>query len=66
MTEHDKAIIRILQKQLDRTDKHRVTGQQRITDQQLIDKIKSKYNEKDNDSAGMLQSALTKDDGGTT
>jgi hypothetical protein len=42
MTDHDKAIIRVLQKQLDRTDKHRATGQQRIADQQLIDEIKSK------------------------
>ena len=64
MTEHDKAIIRVLQKQLDRTDNHRVTGQQRITDQQLIDMIKSKYNEKDNDSAPTIQSAPQKDDGG--
>jgi hypothetical protein len=62
MTEHDKAIIRVLQKQLDRTDRHRATGQQRITDQQLIDKIKSKYNEKNNDSAGNIQSAPQKDD----
>jgi hypothetical protein len=38
MTDHDKAIIRVLQKQLDRTDKHRVTGQQRIADQQLIER----------------------------
>jgi hypothetical protein len=45
MTEHDKAIIRVLQKQLDRTDKHRATGQQRIADQQLIDNIKSKYDD---------------------
>jgi hypothetical protein len=45
MTDHDKAIIRVLQKQLDRTDRHRATGQQRIADQQLIEKIKAKYND---------------------
>jgi hypothetical protein len=58
MTDHDKAIIRVLQKQLDRTDRHRVTGQQRITDQQLIDNIKSKYN----DDTGTIQDRSRRSD----
>jgi hypothetical protein len=66
MTDHDKAIIRVLQKQLDRTDRHRATGQQRIADQQLINEIKNKYNGGDNDSAGNIQNAPEKDDRGTT
>jgi hypothetical protein len=58
MTDHDKAIIRVLQKQLDRTDRHRVTGQQRITDQQLIDNIKSKYNDNNTEIQARPHKAL--------
>jgi hypothetical protein len=53
MTDHDKAIIRVLQKQLDRTDKHRATGREREETIKLIQQIK------DNDNTRTIQARPT-------
>jgi hypothetical protein len=60
MTEHKERLIRVLEKQLTRTDSKRATG---IHRKEIIKRIQEiKDNEKDNDSAGNIQSAPQKDD----
>lgn len=46
MNEHTTIVLRVLQKQLDRTDKHRARGRNREEIEQLITEIKDKHNGK--------------------